>query len=280
IGQVISDQVVGPLQFALSPINDAIDRLEDIPKDFIVDQVTERFGINPDILDFLTDLGSKMDLRSITIDGKVVPVFQPDAHELLDSFMGIQGESQSEPLDEFTQNIPGVEFYREDDPSNPPRGSLNNNVEFDKTKFAAYANSVTLGKMLLLQETPTDPGFAGGQLSQLFTDLLGRPYDFKKLNLNGAHGGNVMTATLPKPGVQVEVGEPGRPTTPAASDQRPWLVLIDGDHQWRQDSQTVTTEQYRTTAPGTGANKVTWTFTGLPDGDYNLQASWLANVTF
>jgi len=35
-------------------------------------------------------------------------------------------------------------------------GGLRENVEFDKQKFAAYADSVTLSKMHLLQETIPD----------------------------------------------------------------------------------------------------------------------------
>ena len=77
-------------------------------------------------------------------------------------------------------------------------------MEFDKDTFAAYANSVTLGRMLLLSEEPVDGNQNSvNQLSRLYTDVRFRSrhdaatYDFSLLNFNGAHGGNIMTTTLP-----------------------------------------------------------------------------------
>ena len=124
-----------------------------------------------------------------------MPVFKPGDHEKIDAYMGINGIAFSETLQESLQDIPGITFY--DDPT----VALGGNVEFDKAKFAAYANSVQLGKLLLLVEDPIDGETVGaGQLSALMTDLTGAPYEWSLLNMNGHHGGNIFTTTLQKPG--------------------------------------------------------------------------------
>ena len=104
-------------------------------------------------------------------------------------------------LQELT-GLPGLEFYA------GATGRPNDNVEFDKTKFEAYQNSLRLAKMLLLQETDPllpDPGPAHrGELSRLMTNALialgdpGADYNWRLLNVVGDHGGDVMTTTLPK----------------------------------------------------------------------------------
>src|SRR5262249_25553572 len=157
-------------------------------------------------------------------------------------------------------HIPGITFYP------GARGPLNDNVEFDKLKFAAYANTVTMAKLVLLQELPVDGQFQAGQISALFKNLTGAPYDARKLILNGAHGGNILTATLPKPGQTVQFFREDQDPRTALSDTRPWLALIDGDHQWRTDSQTSTGEMYRHHAAGDGSHVATWTLTGLAAG--------------
>ncbi len=114
--------------------------------------------------------------------------------------MGINGIAFSETLQESLQDIPGITFY--DDPT----VALGGNVEFDKTKFAGYANSVQLGKLLLLVEDPIDGETVGaGQLSALMSDLTGAPYEWSLLNMNGNHGGNIFTTTLQRPGQMIEV---------------------------------------------------------------------------
>jgi outer membrane protein OmpA-like peptidoglycan-associated protein len=149
-------------------------------------------------------------------------------------------------------------------------GGLIDAAEFDTGTFAAYANSVTLAQMLLLMETPVDSETIGAdQLSLLYSNVLAdlnipdATYDFDLLNLNGAHGGNVLTATLP--------GVPG----PASS---PWLVSIDGDHVWRADSATTSTALYRVSTQNTSESLAEWE-TNVTAGSYDIYASWQANVS-
>ena len=143
---------------------------------------------------------------TVTIDGQdtVISLFKAGDHEKIDAYMGIEGIANSRVLstEELNSPILGIEYHP------GAVGQLDGNVEFDKQKFAAYANAVTLAKMLLLQETNPLGGPAtvgSGQLSELMSDYLtqinGVPtsYDWGLLNPVGDHGGNILTTTLPKP---------------------------------------------------------------------------------
>ena len=272
----IDDEIVGPLRLALNPIIAAIDELKEIPKKFIEDQIRLRYGVDPETLEMLSSLASKMDVASVTINSETIPVFMPGDHAKIDGYMHVIGAANSEEVPDRVQDIPGVTFYP------GATGFLNDNVEFDKLKFAAYANSVTLSKLLLLSEDDPMGGPAGapGQLSQLIRNMTPNAgYDFGLLNLNGSHGGNIMTATLPMPGVTVTALDAQQQPYTKLADARPWLVSIDTDHEWRVDSRTALTEQFRV-HPAGGTDTATWTFANLTPGEYTVEASWLANITF
>ncbi|MCA9189899.1 MAG: zinc dependent phospholipase C family protein, partial [Planctomycetales bacterium] len=275
-GVAIDDNIVGPLRLALNPITDALDAIKELPKQFIEDMIEERYGIDVDQFDLLSKLNNKVDLASITVGDRTIPIFKPGDHAKIDRYLGIQGIAQSDPLAIPANDIPGVTFYE------GATVSISTNVEFDKQKFAAYANSVTLGKLLLLSEDPLDGNaLAANQMSQLMTDLTGASYDWSLLNINGAHGGNIFTSTLPKPGqeilVQAEVGPSG--TFPV--DSRPWLLSIDGSGSWRDGFTTTTFLQYRINPPSPGAPnaKAVWQANVPTNQEFKVQVSWLANVT-
>ena len=84
--------------------------------------------------------------------------------------------------------------------------------------------------LLLMNDDPTTAGAstADGQLTALYSALTGSTYDFSKLNNHGAHGGNVLTATLP-----------------GVADGKIWLTSIDADQVWRQDNYTVNNSLFR-----------------------------------
>src|SRR4029077_3104983 len=115
-------------------------------------------------------------------------------------------------------------------------GHLKANVEFDKNKFAAYANTVTMSKMLLLQENLPNgeapiAGLQPKTLSHLMSDLVGQPYDFNRLTLNSlADGGDIMTAT--RDGATDSFGRPAGAlaTYPGPITSDLWVSIIDGDH--------------------------------------------------
>ena len=243
--------------------------MKDAAKNVIKDLIKERWGLDVEQFDLLSKLGNKMDVASVTIGDSVIPVFKPGDHAELDAYMGIHGVPNSSDVQDLLLNIPGVTFY--DD----AKLDLGQNVEFDKTKFAAYADSVTISKMLLLTENPVDGSTVGaGGLTELMRNQLaqiGSPYattyDFSKLNLVGAHGGNVLTTTLQKPGVVLDhvetqklgldgVTMPVDHTASFPSDARGRGCAFDGSQNWRNDSFTTTTalfpHQYRYQRLGAG----------------------------
>src|SRR5262249_11048640 len=167
-------------------------------------------------------IAGKMDIKSITIAGDVIPIFGPTDHERLDAEMGMAGSDHHLPLpDDFPPNdhdevhltdssIADVTFYSD------LSGPLKPDAEFNKLTFAAYADSVTLAKLLLLQETlPNGEAPVGGNqpkvLSHLLSDLTGQPYDFAQMTLIGNHGGDILTASMP--GVLDPYGQPVAPTS-------------------------------------------------------------------
>jgi len=293
-GEFLDDQIVGPLRLALNPITEVVADIKNIAKDLIKDVIKERWGIDVEQFELLSKLSNKMDVATVTIGDKVLPVFRPGDHEKLDAYMGIQGVANSEEVQDLLLHMPGVSFY--DD----AKLGLGQNVEFDKTKFAAYADSVTLSKMLLLSEDPVDHDPAAtGELSRLMQNQLGSgaaTYDFSKLNLVGDHGGNIMTATLPKPGevlnyvetqrlgvdgltMPLEHSNPDGTITSFLSDARPWLRLIDGNQNWRSDSYTTTTAMFRVNSGHDGDEKAIWTALVDPVHPVRVQVTWLSSVT-
>ncbi|HEY5617025.1 MAG TPA: hypothetical protein VIK60_03730, partial [Vicinamibacterales bacterium] len=262
--------LLAPITAVFNPIEAAINEVKDFVTDFIKGQIEKVFGFSFEVFEFLTDLSSKMDLATIEVGGTAIPVFKPGDHERLDAFLGITPQDHHNALPVAFANpvtIAGVTFTFYAD----VEGTLTDAAEFNKTTFAAYANTVTLAKMLLLQENPVDGATTGAnQLSALFSDvradlsLSPSAYEFALLNLNGAHGGNILTTTLP--------GVPG-------TEGRPWLVSIDSDHVWRADSMTTTTALFRVSTVNTGTpSPAVWETTITP-GEYRIYATWQANVT-
>jgi len=236
-GQFIGDNIVGPLRLALNPITNSLDQLKEIAEGFIKDFIKDRWGIDIDQFELLTKLSNKMDLASVTIGGVTVPMFKPGDHAKLDGYMGIIGVEHSQELQGPLQEIPGITFY-----PNATFG-LDQDVEFDQSRFAAYADAVTMSKLLLLQENAV-PGetIELNQLSALVNNTradlgipLATPYDWSKLNVNGDHGGNIFTTTLQRPGGLIPVFTDKGPTGMFSRDDRPWLRLIDG-LSWREET--------------------------------------------
>src|SRR5882672_2908776 len=249
--------IVEPIEAFFLPIQEAIVDFEDAVKDYLAEQIEERFGVSVEIFEFLTELSSKMDLASIDVGSLLnVPVFKPGDHERLDALLGLTGDHHEDPPAGLDL-IPFATFYT------PTEGRLTDAAHFSKTGFAAYANSVTLTKMLYLMESPTDGSTIGaGQLSQLYSDLIGTDYDFTLLNMHGAHGGNVLTTTLPGVG-----------------GTEAWMDSIDGDEMWRQDSYTTTSALFRVSTQNDGASPAAWTAPVVIGAEYRIYATWQANVT-
>ncbi len=216
--QTIDDNIIGPLGLALNPISQALGQLNVVPRQFAQDIIQDRYGLSADQLTMLSSLPDKMDVQSVTIGSQTISVFQPGDHAKLDAYLGVHGVALSDSAKAALQNIPGVTYF------GTASVDLGPDVEFDPTKFAAYADAVQLSKIALLSETPVGGAATGDhQLSLLVNNTLtdlgtppAAPYDWSLLNVNGDNGGNVLTTTLQVPGV---VG--------------PWLVSSEGDHNWQ-----------------------------------------------
>src|SRR5688572_10383325 len=115
--------------------------------------------------------------------------------------------------------------------------------------------------MFLMEDAPDGAATADGQLSALYTTLSGGPYDYTKLNMHGAHGGNVLTTTLP-----------------GVNGTAPWLESIDADNIWRDDSFTTTTARFRIAKQNTTLSNAEWKW-AVPNGEYKVYVTWQANVT-
>jgi hypothetical protein len=263
-GDALHRDVLAPLQVAFNPLAAIARPVKEFVSDLMKDFVRDRFGIDIELLEFLSSTSGKLDLATIKIDGKVIPVFKPGDRERMDAMLGLEATDHLPlPGSSETGRAPKFEatFY------SGALGRLKDDATFDKNTFLAYANAVTMSKMLLLVENPVDGSTVGANgLTDLFTHQLQAitpsrtvPYDVDKLNVNGAHGGNIFTITLP-----------------GVNDGSPWLTTIDGDQVYRQDSQTTTAMLFRV---GVGADaKAQWTTTVTP-GRYQVQASWLVNVS-
>ncbi|MDZ4736982.1 MAG: LEPR-XLL domain-containing protein, partial [Rhodospirillaceae bacterium] len=254
--------IVEPIQAFFLPIQEAIVDFEDSIKTYLGEQIEKRFGVSVDIFEFLKELSSKMDLASIDVGTLLnVPIFKPGDHELLDAYLGMTPADHHEDVPAGLHLIPFATFFA--DAEGRLTDGLTDEAHFSKTAFAAYANSVTLTKLLYLMETPPDGSTEGaGQLSVLYSDLSGTVYDFTLLNMHGAHGGNVLTTTLPGVG-----------------GEEPWMDSIDADQMWRQDSFTTTTALFRVSTQNDTASPAVWQGTVVAGETYRVYATWQANVT-
>ena len=256
IDAVISDQ-----DTPFNPTQANSTDTEEHKQSWLKDLFKKRWGIDYETFDFLKNLAAKMDAKSITIGSTIIPLFKPGDHERMDAYLGLTA-NHHQPAPPDAGGTSAVEFY------GTPSGVLKDDAHFNKQTFAAYANSVTLTKMMFLMEQPVDGETTGaGELSNLFSDLasVGGPpvtYDFTKLNMHGAHGGNILTATLP-----------------GVAGTEPWLGTIDADQVWRQDNYTTTSALFRISYNNDAASPAIYEKTGLAAGEYKVYATWLANVT-
>jgi hypothetical protein len=203
--------VIEPINRTLNPIFQLRDDVKDFAKELVAQQVEDRFLIPLDDLDaVLSRSSSAMDLQSLDLpSGRLATLFQPGDHALLDQYLGITQPNHN----------------------NGPEGILGDTVTFNPATFAAYANTVTMGKLLLLD---------GTQMNKMIGNLTGiTDYALYGTDSTPNDGrpatpadGNVMTRTLPVTG----------------SDSSEWLRLIDGDHAWRADAQPL----FNTASAGNG----------------------------
>ena len=193
VGELLDELVLPPFRLVLNPMKQALADVKAVVKDFLADIIKDRFGLDVEQFELLLRLGTKMDVKSVF----GIPIFKPGDREKVDGYLGVV--SHASPFELPLDLLPFVEFYE------GASGGMHPDVEFDKERFAGFANSVTLAKMALLQEDDPLGVVPLEQLSLLARDGLaavGTPmpaYDWGVLNMFGAHGGSILTTTLPKP---------------------------------------------------------------------------------
>ncbi|MFZ0323135.1 MAG: hypothetical protein WAN48_03265, partial [Actinomycetes bacterium] len=145
--------------------------------------------------------------------GTVTPggLFTPDEHARLDTLMGLSADHH-----EAQAGLP-VDC-----------SPLADGAKLDPTTFAPLKNTVTLGKLLLLD---------GPGLDKVLGDTLVDAGVIKNASVVSTYGGssagfpaNVMVDGFTAVGTASHTNDFG-----ALSTHLPWLQLIDGDHAWRRD---------------------------------------------
>lgn len=195
------DLILAPLQFPLNPILEADAQISKFADQMINDAIARRFGIDVEqIEEFVTHpthwMNAESEEISLPVVGTVnVDLFSAGDHARLDEFMGI------EPGHHVPSNFPR------------PGGStrLADGVVVDPNEFPPLRNTITIGKILLLD--------AAG-LNQLLGDVLVGAGTIDDLaSVTAYQDGDVVPANVMVDGL----------------DGSPWLLSIDSDHAWRVD---------------------------------------------
>lgn len=190
VADVVED-IIDYIGLPFLPFEEAIADLEEYIKDLIFDQIEESFGIDIEAMqEFIHSPNRFVCLDNTPFHlpflGDVsLPLFPDGTVERVDGLMHLSGGHVQET------GIPLTCGRFEDD------------AETDVDQFPPLHNTVTMGKLLLLD---------GAELNHVLSDELGRTID--------TYGSdqNIMFTAL---------------------DGTDWLELIDGDHAWRQDGAPV-----------------------------------------
>ena len=189
LAQVVSDlidDIVGP---ALNPVREVLADIKEVAADLVKDMIKDRFGIDIDqIQAFIDSPSSKMDLTSVNLGALgTCQLFAPDAHAKLDSYLHLAADHHD-----------------------GPGGGLGDDDEFDQTQFAAYRNTVTTAKLLLLD---------GPSSTKRLSDLTGHTYHlYGNVGARQPHDDRAARRRQHQPRVATSSSTA---TTPGASDGLP-----------------------------------------------------------
>src|SRR5262249_37228212 len=195
----------------LTPIAQRLSAIEDFAKEQIKNLVSAALGIDVDQLsDFIKHPTHWLNISSVSLTVPIIGsvtlnLFSDDQHAKLDGYLHLPPDHH-EGLDISSQ--------------------LKDDAKFDPAVFAIVKNTITMGKLLLLQPS---------ELNHLLTDILrGSGWIKSSASVNTyPTGSNVMWYPLHDKAVDADPNTPG--TTPGTLSSEPWLQLIDGDHSWRAD---------------------------------------------
>ncbi len=198
------DDIMAVLTAPFNPIREALAELKLFFKELVQDAISDAIGIDIDALDDLLKHPSRfvcLDDTQFTFPeplGTVnVTLFKAGEHDRLDGILHL------------------ADPHHVDEPGLPEGcGRLLDTAEVNAGAFAAYGDTITTAKLLLLD---------GGELNHLLSDLLGRT-----ISVYGADQNYMIDGLEPET----------------------WLKLIDGDHAWRADGQPRFCASGGTCAPG------------------------------
>ena len=196
----ILDQAFGAL---LNPIRSAIGDVKAAIRGLILDAIEEATGVDIELLkSFLTHPTYWLNVTDVTLTlpklGSVsFKLFEEDTHEKLDAYLALGANHHT------GEYVPGlVESTR-----------LTDDAVFSETGFAAFKNSVTTAKLLLLNGSTLNQALGNSLVSQ---GILKSAASVKTYPTTGA---NLMFTAL--------------------DGGLPWLRSIDSDHSWRSNAQPV-----------------------------------------
>ncbi|MEX2188872.1 MAG: right-handed parallel beta-helix repeat-containing protein [Pirellulales bacterium] len=201
------DLALGP---AFNPMRLTQDALRDLSQTISHTALEATFGVDLNLLEsFLKTPSAMLDVTEIDLGPTfgVTPLFQPGDHARLDQLLGIVGTDHHETTD--PKVLKADEAF---DPTSP-------------TVFAAYANTVTMSKLLLLD---------GATLDDVLGDIIGEPgFAFYQLvDTDLPVRGNVMLTPLPGVGATELLSSE---LMDSRYRNQQWLHSIDHDHAWRAD---------------------------------------------
>ncbi len=247
------DEILGPIGAVFNPLELALTDIKEFAKQKVKELIKERYGIDVDALkDFLTSPTHWLNVESAQITLPVlgtvtVEFFRASDHARLDAIMGLTG----------------THHVASDLPFPGESTRLSDSAVYDPAFFAPLKNTITMGKLLLLD---------GSELNRLLNDmlvdrgLLSAPGKVQTYQDGLDLPANIMIDSLPASdcvvgsamggGVGRSVGGVSdaaanlhtvylplvshTPSGEAAAQQAlaecdPWLLSIDSDHAWRAD---------------------------------------------
>lgn len=190
------DQLVNPIQEGIAAIQAAV-------KQLVLDMIEEATGVDIEQLNsFLTNPTYWLNVTSTTIDlpglgQTTLQLFQQDDHEQIDGYLGL---GPNHHTGEFV--LGQVESTR-----------LTDDAVFNETTFAAFGNSVTTAKLLLLDSTELNRAMGDSLVAQGLINNAASVVTYPATSGDGPS--NVMFSPL--------------------SGSDPWLTSIDSDHSWRSN---------------------------------------------
>jgi len=185
------DDIISYIGLPFRPFEEALEELKEYIKDLIQDQIAESFGIDIEAMqEFIHSPNRFVCLDNTPFHlpflGDVsLPLFPDGTVERLDGLMHLSGGHVQEL---------GIPLSC---------GRFTDDATVDTDLFSPLRNTVTMGKLLLLD---------GAELNHVLSDELGRT-----ISTYGPNDDIMFTAL----------------------DGTDWLELIDGDHAWRQDGAPV-----------------------------------------